>query len=130
MWKTFYRSLKHEKSDQADNQDRNNNSRREEKSDLDKKLKTLDRFVKDYRTSPISGFVNGLKKDIAPVKNAISSEVSSGFVEGGNCRYKQTKRVMFGRATLNHLFHKTYAISIIMRTAKIARDLFFESYDS
>lgn len=69
------------------------------------------------------GFVQGLKKDIAPIKNAISFSLSSGFVEGGNCRYKSTKRIMFGRAGQNHLFHKTYAISIIMRQHKNPKDL-------
>ncbi|MEY8310363.1 ISL3 family transposase [Erysipelotrichaceae bacterium 51-3] len=68
---------------------------------------------KDY--TDIEKFAEGLKKDIAPVKNAISFSLSSGFVEGGNCRYKSTKRLMFGRAKQDHLFRKTYAISIIMR---------------
>lgn len=83
----------------------------------------LDGFLKKYEDSPITPFINGIKKDIAPVKAAISSPVSSGFVEGGNCRYKATKRLMFGRSGLRHLFLKTYAISIIMRTGKSASDL-------
>ena len=78
----------------------------------------LDGFLEKYEVSPITPFINGIKKDIAPVKAAISSPVSSGFVEGGNCRYKATKRLMFGRSGLHHLFLKTYAISIIMRTGK------------
>ena len=78
----------------------------------------LDDFLDKYEVSPITPFINGIKKDIAPVKAAISSPVSSGFVEGGNCRYKATKRLMFGRSGLRHLFLKTYAVSIIMRSAK------------
>ena len=78
----------------------------------------LDDFLEKYEDSPITPFINGIKKDIAPVKAAISSPVSSGFVEGGNCRYKATKRLMFGRSGLRHLFLKAYAISIIMRTGK------------
>lgn len=78
----------------------------------------LDDFLDKYEVSPIAPFINGIKKDIAPVKAAISSPVSSGFVEGGNCRYKATKRLMFGRSGLRHLFLKTYAVSIIMRSAK------------
>ena len=78
----------------------------------------LDGFLEKYEVSPIAPFINGIKKDIAPVKAAISSPVNSGFVEGGNCRYKATKRLMFGRSGLHHLFLKTYAISIIMRTGK------------
>lgn len=83
----------------------------------------LDGFLAKYEESPIKSFVNGIKMDTAPVKNAISTSVSSGFVEGGNCRYKATKRLMFGRSGIHHLFLKTYATSIIMRTGKNARDL-------
>ena len=83
----------------------------------------LDSFLDTYENSIITPFVNGIKKDIAPVKNAISSHISSGFVEGGNCRYKATKRLMFGRSGISHLFQKTYAISIIMRQGKSARSL-------
>lgn len=83
----------------------------------------LDGFLEKYKDSPIKPFINGIKMDIAPVKNAISTSVSSGFVEGGNCRYKATKRLMFGRSGLHHLFLKTYAVSIIMRTEKNASDL-------
>ena len=88
-------------------------------SDPDK----IDDFLETYGDSIISPFINGIKKDIAPVKNAISSPISSGFVEGGNCRYKMTKRLMFGRSGLHHLFLKTYAISIIMRQGKSASSL-------
>ncbi|WP_253197733.1 ISL3 family transposase [Clostridium gasigenes] len=42
----------------------------------------LETFINDYESSPIKGFIEGIKKDIAPVKNAISHSESSGFVEG------------------------------------------------
>ena len=90
----------------------------------------LDNFLEKYESSPITPFINGIKKDIAPVKAAISSSVSSGFVEGGNCRYKATKRLMFGRSGLRHLFLKTYAVSIIMRTGKSVSDLFSDEQNS
>jgi len=32
--------------------------------------------------------IEGIKKDIAPVKNAISFDESSGFVEGNNNKFK------------------------------------------
>ena len=83
----------------------------------------IDGFIEKYEESVIQPFINGIKVDIAPVKNAISTTISSGFVEGGNCRYKATKRLMFGRSGISHLFNKTYATSIIMRTGKNARDL-------
>ena len=83
----------------------------------------INNFLEKYENTFISPFVNGIKKDITPVKNAISSPISSGFVEGGNCRYKATKRLMFGRSGIDHLFQKTYAISIIMRQQKSASSL-------
>lgn len=99
--------------------------------------KRLDDFIENqerlYNNSDFStllretnGFVQGLKKDIAPIKNAISFSLNSGFVEGGNCRYKSTKRLMFGRAGQKHLFYKTYAISIIMHQHKNPKDLLLE----
>ena len=40
----------------------------------------LDRFVDKYQdTKGITGFIEGLKRDITPVKNAISLPFSSGF---------------------------------------------------
>ena len=83
----------------------------------------LDWFCTKYEESRIQGFINGIKKDIAPVKNAISYEHSSGFVEGGNCRYKLVKRTMFGRANIEHLFHKFYAQSSITCGGLNARTL-------
>ena len=58
--------------------------------------------------SPISSFIEGLKKDITPAKNAISFSESSGFVEGNNCKFKLIKRILYGRANLVNLFRKSY----------------------
>ncbi|WP_300921330.1 transposase, partial [uncultured Dubosiella sp.] len=83
----------------------------------------IDEFIEENKKTKSKGFIEGLKKDIAAVKNTISSPISSGFVEGGNDRYKLVKRMMFGRAGQMHLFEKTYAISIIMRTGIKASQL-------
>jgi hypothetical protein len=64
----------------------------------------LEDFIKEYETSAIEGFIEGIKKDIAPVKNAISHDVSSGFVEGNNNKFKLIKRILYGRADLVNLF--------------------------
>ena len=48
----------------------------------------IDTFISKYENSKISSLCNGLKKDIAAVKNAISSPISSGFVEGNNNKFK------------------------------------------
>lgn len=83
----------------------------------------LDEFISKYDTkkekdengkskiiyqSPISSFIEGLKKDITPAKNAISFPESSGFVEGNNCKFKLIKRILYGRANLVNLFRKCY----------------------
>ncbi|MGL5822665.1 MAG: ISL3 family transposase [Sarcina sp.] len=68
----------------------------------------LESFINKYESSPIEGFISGIKKDIAPIKNAISHDVSSGFVEGNNNKFKLIKRILYGRANLVNLFKKCY----------------------
>lgn len=72
-----------------------------------KKTDKLDEFIEKYEDK-IFSFCNGLKKDIAPVKNAISSEISSGFVEGNNNKFKLIKRIVYGKMKLVNLFKKSY----------------------
>lgn len=66
----------------------------------------LEEFLKKYEDSEVKSFCNGLKKDIAPVKNAISYSVSSGFVEGNNNKFKLLKRIVYGRSGLVNLTKK------------------------
>ena len=67
----------------------------------------LDDFMSDYE-NVIPSFCNGLKKDIAPVKNAISSKINSGFVEGNNNKFKLIKRIVYGKQKIVNLFKKSY----------------------
>lgn len=66
----------------------------------------LDMFLEKYSESNIAKFCNGIKKDIAPVKNAISHPESSGFVEGNNNKFKLLKRIVYGRSGLVNLQKK------------------------
>lgn len=66
----------------------------------------LDGFLEKYEESEIKSFCNGIKRDIAPVKNAISLDVSSGFVEGNNNKFKLLKRIVYGRSGLVNLEKK------------------------
>lgn len=66
----------------------------------------IDDFIKQYEESSISVFCNGLKRDITPVKNAISHPESSGFVEGNNNKFKLIKRIVYGRSGLVNLSKK------------------------
>ena len=67
----------------------------------------LDIFIESYKDY-FSTFCNGLKKDIAPVKNAISFEINSGFVEGNNNKFKLIKRIVYGKSKLCNLFKRNY----------------------
>lgn len=68
----------------------------------------LSNFIEKYRDSRVKGFVEGIEKDIAPIKNAISLPNSSGFVEGNNNKFKLIKRILYGRSNLVNLFRKCY----------------------
>jgi len=68
----------------------------------------LEIFINKYEFSVIKGFVDGIKDDVVSVGNAISSPVSSGFVEGNNNKFKLIKRILYGRANLDTLFKKCY----------------------
>jgi len=68
----------------------------------------IDDFNQKYEDSEISIFCKGIKKDIAPVKNAISLEISSGFVEGNNNKFKLLKRIVYGRSGLVNLSKKCF----------------------
>lgn len=66
----------------------------------------IDKYIEEYIDTELSSFCNGLKKDIAPVKNAISLDVSSGFVEGNNNKFKLIKRIVYGRSKIVNLTKK------------------------
>lgn len=67
----------------------------------------LDDFIESY-DSIVHSFCSGIKKDIAPVKNAISLQINSGFVEGNNNKFKLIKRIVYGKQKLCNLFKKSY----------------------
>ena len=83
----------------------------------------MDQFINQYGNSPLSSFITGLKKDMAAVKNAISSDISSGFVEGNNTKFKLIKRILAGRSGLSNLFRKCYAAFSITHRSAAPRDL-------
>lgn len=68
----------------------------------------IDQFIDMYEDTEISDFCHSIKKDIAPVKNAISYNISSGFVEGNNNKFKLIKRIVYGKSKLVNLFRKCY----------------------
>lgn len=75
----------------------------------------IDQYIEKYADTELSSFCNGLKKDIAPVKNAISLGVSSGFVEGNNNKFKLIKRIVYGRSKIVNLTKKC-KLAFLVRT--------------
>jgi transposase len=66
----------------------------------------LDQWLKDAAASGIKSlksFANGLRSDLAAVRNALSMPWSNGQVEGQINRLKFIKRQMYGRAKLDLL---------------------------
>lgn len=71
-------------------------------------------FIERYKGSElkeISVFAKGLERDIEAVENAVSSELSNGFVEGTNSKLKMVKRVMYGRCSRELLSAKLMYVS-------------------
>ena len=83
----------------------------------------LDEYLEKYGTSEIEPFCNGIKKDITPVKNAISFSISSGFVEGNNNKFKVLKRIVYGRSGLVNLEKKCKLAFFITYTQRSERTL-------
>ena len=66
----------------------------------------IDKYIEKHANTKLSSFCNGLKNDIVAVKNAISLDVSSGFVEGNNNKFKLIKRIVYGRSQIVNLTKK------------------------
>jgi transposase len=68
-----------------------------------KALVDLDPWIERARTSLVAAFANGVTKDKAAVRAAISSDWSNGQAEGQICKLKLVKRQMYGRGRLDLL---------------------------
>lgn len=68
----------------------------------------VDDYLQKYKKTKIGAFCDSIKKDIIPVKNAVSSDVSSGFVEGNNNKFKLIKRIVYGRSKIGNLSKKCF----------------------
>ncbi|MDE6872831.1 MAG: ISL3 family transposase, partial [Bacteroidales bacterium] len=62
----------------------------------------LDEWIKRYSGTPykdVASFVDSVKNDINPIRNAIRHPISNGLIEGLNNKIKAMKRSMYGRAS-------------------------------
>lgn len=64
---------------------------------------SLDRWIADGATSLIVSFTNGVARDVAAVRAAITQPWSNGQVEGQINKLKLVKRQMYGRANIDLL---------------------------
>ena len=71
----------------------------------------IDVFISKYKDGELRGFCKSLSQDIEAIKNAIRYSYSSGFVEGGNSKFKLLK-------LCDHLHNFSYAQGILMRSFK------------
>lgn len=63
----------------------------------------LDGWLETAKDSLVASFAGGVEKDMAAVRNAITSPWSNGQTEGQITRLKLIKRQMYGRAKLDLL---------------------------
>lgn len=63
----------------------------------------LDSWLDRAKASLIASFANGVEKDIAAVRNTITSPWSNGQTEGQITKLKLIKRQMYGRAKIDLL---------------------------
>ena len=77
-------------------------------SELDKWLEETDSLEIDELCS----FINGIKRDIAAVKNAITLNYNNGLAEGSVNKLKVVKRIMYGRNSFELLKGKLLRLEL------------------
>ena len=74
-----------------------------------KRVEKLDAWIENtvlLGIEEITGFCNGIKKDLDAVKNAIRYDYNNGLAEGSVNKLKLLKRVMYGRHSFSLLKNK------------------------
>lgn len=69
----------------------------------------IDNFIEKYikhKNRRIQSFTKSINRDIKHIKNAITTGITSGFVEGGNNKIKLIKRMSYGRMNFKTLRQK------------------------
>ena len=77
-------------------------------SELDKWLEETDSLEIDE----LSSFTNGIRRDIAAVKNAILLDYNNGLAEGSVNKLKVVKRIMYGRNSFEMLKGKLLRLEL------------------
>jgi transposase len=71
-----------------------------------KQADQLDRWLAAAKGSALAGFADGLARDLAAIRAALSLPWSTGPVEGQISHLKTIKRTMCGRAKCDLLRHR------------------------
>lgn len=77
---------------------------------FDKNVRELENWIKlakGLRIREIDSFVNGIKKGLEAVKNAIIYDYNNGLAEGSVNKLKVIKRIMYGRCDFQAFFKKS-----------------------
>lgn len=80
-----------------------------------KKETELDRWIEETKKLEIeelTSFINGLKRDIDAVKNAIRFDYNNGLAEGSVNKLKVIKRIMYGRNSFELLKGKLLRLEL------------------
>lgn len=70
-------------------------------------------FIEAYKGTKLDSFAKGLEMDFDAVKAGLEDPSSSGYVEGGNNKYKEIKRRFYGRASNLLILNVMYASSTL-----------------
>lgn len=65
----------------------------------------------DGKRHPLAGFANGLKRDLAAIRAALSLSWSTRPLEGQISRPKTIKRMMNGRGGFDLLHHRVIVVA-------------------
>lgn len=76
------------------------------------KLENWINIAESFDISEINSFINGIKRDIDAVKNAIIYDYNNGLAEGKVNKVKVTKRIMYGRCGFELLRKKSLRLEI------------------
>ena len=73
----------------------------------------------------IDSFVEGLRRDLVAVRNAIALPYSNGLAESSVNKLKVIKRIMYGRCSFNTLKLKTLSLESIRKINKLGKEPVF-----
>lgn len=80
-----------------------------------KKEAELDKWLEETEflgIDELTSFINGIKRDIAAVKNAITLDYNNGLAEGSVNKLKVIKRIMYGRSSFELLKGKLLRLEL------------------